>query len=117
IRFPREFSSLDFDNIGQLPKYIKNINLFYYPSLQESFFSHTAYGVLPNLTLRHLQIILDKKHKALRKYKQCDEHWLLIEEGTFLSDSFGRILVEEFNTDFHRVFLYRHAKNEIVQLK
>jgi hypothetical protein len=117
VQFPKEFVSIDVDNFGQFPDEIDSIYFFHYPSLQNSFFSQSAGGVLPDLTLQHLQVILDKKHQALQQYKQCDEHWLLIEEGTFLSGSFGDISIEEFETDFQSVFLYRHAKGEIVQLK
>lgn len=116
-QFPKEFVSIDIENFGQLPDEIDSINFFHYPSLQKAFFSQSAGGVLPDLTLKHLQVILNKKHRALKKYQNCDEHWLLIEEGTFLSDSFGDISIEEFKTDFQNVFLYRHAKGEIVQLK
>lgn len=118
IKFPtQEFTSIDIDNFGQLPDEIESINFFKYPSLKKSFFSESAGGVLPELTLQHLQAILNKKEKALKKYKICNEQWLLIEEGTFLSDSFGDVLVQEFFTDFNKVFLYRHAKGELVQLK
>lgn len=117
VQFPKEFGVIDIDNLGQLPDEIESINFYHYPSLKHPFFSQGAGGVLPNLTLQHLQVILNKKHQSLKQYKQCDEHWLLIEEGTFLSDSFGDISIEEFDTNFHSVFLYRHAKGEIVQLK
>ena len=117
VQFPKEFVSIDVDNFGQLPDEIDSINFFHYPSPQKSFFSQSAGGVLPDLTLQHLKVVLDKKHQALQRYEQCDEHWLLIEEGTFSSDSFGDISIEEFETDFQSVFLYRHAKGEIVQLK
>jgi len=117
VQFPKDFTSLDIDNLGQLPDEIETINFFHYPFAKKPFFSESAGGVLPDLTIQHLQIILDKKHKALKQYKRCDEHWLLIEEGTFLADSFGDISIEEFETEFHKVFLYRHAKGELLQLK
>ncbi|MGV8879205.1 MAG: hypothetical protein ACOH2A_09255 [Sphingobacteriaceae bacterium] len=117
IQFSNEFVSIDVDNFGQLPDAIDSINFFHYPSLQKPFFSQSAGGVLPDLTLQHLQIILNKKHKALKQYRRCDKHWLLIVEGTFLSDGFGDIFIEEFESDFQNVFLYRHAKGEVLQLK
>ena len=117
VQFPKEFVSIDVDNFGQLPDEIDSINFFHYPSLQTPFFSQSASGVMPDLTLQHLQVILNKKHEALMQYRHCHEHWLLIEEGTFLSDSFGDISIEDFETDFQKVFLYRHAKGEIVELK
>ena len=105
------------ENFGQLPEEIKGIDLFTYPSLKKSFYSESAAGVIPAMTLRHLNIILSKKEKALMKYRHCDEHWLLIEEGTFLADSFGDILIDDFSTDFDKVFLYRHSRRKLMQLK
>ena len=126
INCDKYFNSLQFlelnpplyiENFGQLPEEIEGIDLFTSPSLKKSFYSESAAGVIPDLTLQHLKIILNKKEKALMKYRNCDEHWLLIEEGTFLADSFGDILIEEFSTKFHKVFLYRHAKKQLIQLK
>lgn len=117
LPFPETFVSIDIDNLGQLPDVINGINFFQHPSLKKSFYSECAGGVLPDLTMQHLQIVLDKKHKSLKKYRQCKEHWLLIEEDTFLADSFGEITTGEFKTDFQKVFLYRHSKGELLQLR
>lgn len=118
IQFPtQDLKSIDFENFGQLPEEINSINFFKYPSLKKSVFSEHAGGILPDLTQQHLQVILDKKEKSLKKYKACDEYWLLIKEGTFLSDSFGNISVDSVNTTFDKVFLYRNAKGEFIQLK
>ncbi len=105
------------ENYGQLPEEIETINIFHYPTQQTTFFSHCAGGVLPDLTLKHLQEILNKKHKVLQQYKVCDEYWLLIQEGYFLADSFGDITIQSFETKFNKVFLYRYSKEEIIQLK
>lgn len=117
LQFPiQDFTSVDIENLGQLPDEIDNINFFRFPSLDKSFFSEASGAVLPDLSEKNLQVVLNKKDKALTQYKTCDEHWLLIEEGTFLSDSFGDVAIKKFDTDFHKVFLYRHSKGQVVQL-
>jgi hypothetical protein len=118
LHFPQQdFNSIDLKNWGQLPDQIENLNLFKFPSLKKSLFSEVAGSVLPELTEKNLQVVLTKKGKALKQYKACDEHWLLIEEGTFVSDSFGDIAVNRLDTNFNKVFLYRHSKGQVVQLK
>lgn len=113
----QDYTPIDINNFGQLPKEIDSINLFRYPSLKDSSFVESAGGITPNLTSQHLQAILDKKDKSLKKYKPCNEHWLLIEEGTFYADSFDDIVVDQIKTDFKKIFLYRHSKKEIIELK
>lgn len=109
--------SIDIDNFGQLPEEIDSLNLFKFPSLSKSSYVETAGGCVPNLTNQYLQIALDKKNAALKKYKFCDEYWLLIEEGTYHSDSFDAIELGEIHTDFEKVSLYRHSRKEIITLK
>lgn len=118
IPFVKNHRPIDVFNFGDLPNEIDKMNIFYYPSLKKPFFSETDSGILPDLSPQHLQVVLDKKHKALKKYRQCDEHWLLlIVLETYLSDSFGDISIPQFETEFQRVFLYRYAKKKIVELK
>ena len=118
IEFPKEIiESFDIENYGQLPDEIININLLYFPSLDKSFFSEISGGVVPNLAQRHLKCILDKKEAALKNYRFCHEYWLLIKEGTFYSDSFNKIDIEEIETTFEKIFIYRHSQRKVVQLK
>ena len=117
FHYTAESTSLIIENSGQLPEEIGIIELYKFPSLRKSFYSESAAGIIPDLTMQHLNVILNKKDKALKNYRRCDEHWLLIEEGTFIADSFGDVLIDKFSTDFHKVFLYRHSMRELIQLK
>lgn len=118
LQFPEhDVTSVDITNYGQLPAAIDNLNFYYYPKLKESFYVETAGGAVPNLTTKHLQIILNKKESSLKNYQLCDEYWLLIEEGTFKSDSFDAVEVDDLITTFTKIFIYRHSNNEIVQVK
>ena len=75
-------------------------------------------GAIPNLKAEHLQLVLDKKEKAKKDYKECDEYWLLIQEGSFYDDSFEDIeITKPPHTSFDKVLLYRQSENLIVQLK
>ena len=52
-----------------------------------------------------------------KNYLPCDEFWLLIVEGSFYSDAFKDVSVKVPTTTFARVFIYRVAESEVVQIK
>ena len=68
-QFPDDLIKLNIENIGQLPQEIESVELFKFPHLKKSFYSESAVGVMPDLTLKHLSTILEKKGKALKKYR------------------------------------------------
>jgi hypothetical protein len=106
-------------NMGQLPVEINDISI-YIDSIHwiESHYVETTGGVLGVLTEAHLQPVLNRHHEALIKYRECDEYWLVIEEGSFGADSFGNIDINKPITSlFDKVFVYRIAKHEAVCLK
>ena len=106
-------------NYGQLPEEIDQLNLFLNTELTESQFIESGGTALPNLTTEDIQFVLAKKNKELAGYKNCDEYWLIIKEGSFIADSFGDIHVNSdlLDSHFDRVFLIRQSNSQIVQLK
>lgn len=104
-------------NWGFLPKEIDTLQFCKFPSLEQSIFSEIAGGIVPNLTTNYLAPILNKKNNLLEQYQPCDEFWLLIIEGTSYSDGFDQIQIDEFQTKFNKVFLYRHFKKQVIELK
>jgi hypothetical protein len=64
-----------------------------------------------------LSIIL-KKDKLINKYQECDDYWLIIKEGNYYAGSFGEIeLLLPIESRFDKVFLYRSAMSQVIQLK
>lgn len=110
-------ASVNFENIGQLPNEIDQINVQRYDKMDSSFYSESAGGAIPNLTELHLAGVLSKKEQALKSYQYCDEYWLLIESDSFYSDAFNEIKLGRIETSFDRVFIYRHNKREVTTLK
>ena len=81
-------------------------------------------GILSDFTDQDLAPILQRKHKALKGYGRCDEHWLVIVAGTlppiYMPDEPTRILIpttasafgglavtEPVQSDFDRVYWFK----------
>lgn len=113
----KESYQIEIDNHGQMLDEIESIRLCQYHNMLESSYSEIAGDVLPLLTMKNLKAVLEKKEQALNKYRECHEHWLLIAEGNYRSDSYSDVSVGVVATTFDKVFLYRHAHGEILVLK
>ena len=115
----RKETPYEFNNIGNLPAIIDSYSLFVSDGFEETDFVLTGGSIGEMLTTNHVQFILDKKEEAKKQYEQCDEYWLLIWEGSFEADHFGKITVEEYllTTTFDKVFLVRQFSPEVIVVK
>jgi hypothetical protein len=118
LQYPTEnYVSFDIVNNGQLPEEIMDISFMNFHHLDKPFFVISNSGIVGTLTTEHLKVVLDKKEKALKNYTDCSKFWLLIIEGSFLSDSFSEVNVQLPATTFSKVLIYRVAEKQVVQLK
>jgi hypothetical protein len=75
-------------------------------------------GIQSNLLNEHLLPILIKKDRLINNYHKCDDYWLIIKEGNYYAGSFGEIeLLLPIESRFDKVFLYRSAMSQVIQLK
>ncbi len=106
-------------NNGAFSKWIESYSLYVSNQFLETEFVLTAGSVGEPLTNDRLQFILDKKEKAKADYQYCDEHWLVIFEGSFEADHFGKNQIEpdSLTTSFNKVFLLRQFENNPIIIK
>jgi len=109
----------EFNNDGNLPNLIDSYSLFVSDGLKETDFVLTGNSVGQLLTTEHIQFILDKKEIAKKQYEHCDEYWLLIFEGSFEVDHFGKLAIKDhlITTTFDKVFIIRQFSSDIVLVK
>ena len=102
----------------KLPTGISRIHISRFDFLTESMHPQSKGGVVPDFTQNHLDAILMKKNKALRNYKFCNQHWLIIGEGGDFYSYIKNIKIDKgFKTKFDKVFMYNRWDEEIVVLK
>ena len=102
----------------KLPKEIDEIHISKFDGLESSYNECPEGGSVSDLTDLHLNHVLKKKHKKLKDYEECNEHWLLIKEGKYYSGSFGEIKIDsEFDSIFDKIFLLRSNQDELIELK
>ncbi|KUJ53494.1 hypothetical protein AR685_03660 [Chryseobacterium sp. JAH] len=65
----------------KLPIEISTIAITRNDNITNSTHMESTFGVIPDFTDENLDKILAKKNNSLKKYKLCDEQWLLIIEG------------------------------------
>ena len=108
----------EFENNGSLPTIINSYSLFVSDGFKETEFALTGNSIGQLLTNDHIQFILDKKEKAKEQYEHCDEYWLLIYEGSFEADHFGKLAIDNhfITTTFDKVFLVRQFSQDIILL-
>lgn len=106
-------------NHGTFSKLIQSYSLYVSKDVFETEFVLTGGSVGEAITNDHIQFILDKKEKAKAEYKNCDEYWLVIFEGSFEADHFGKIQIEPnlLITSFKKVFLLRQFLEEAILIK
>jgi hypothetical protein len=110
--------TLTIQNEGQLPDFIYDLTMWFSSSLTDFEYVESSGGVGMTLTNKKLQFVLNKKEKLLKTYKECDEYWLIIKEGSSLADYFPAIDVDksQIQTSFDQVFLIRQSGPEIIKL-
>lgn len=110
--------SITINDFQVLPEEINSITIGRYDGLDSSYDEKPEGGCVSDLTDVHLNEILKKKHKKLKKYQKCNQFWLLIKEGNYYAGSFAEVKVEnEFETDFDKIFLLRSNYNELIVIK
>ena len=112
-QYPSEVQ-VDLLNRGyrNLPEGINEISIHRYDSVGKSWNSEATAMMVPNFTIANLLPILKKKHRALKEYFKCDEHWLLI-YGDDLPDSYydNFEINEPVETLFDKVFFMQRGKH------
>ncbi len=114
----------------EIPEFLQNIG-FYNDGQNFSAVTASRGGITEPFTEADLNPILQKKHEALKGYRRCDEHWLVIVSGmvppifptkerpTILLPSSATNfadaeIVRPIRSDFDRVYFFRsptHALN------
>jgi hypothetical protein len=101
-----------------LPRGIEKIAIFRYDNVSESWNSQGEGGPVPHFTDEYLTDILKKKEEKLRKYKPCNQFWLVIKEGNYYSGGFHDIEISiPVSSSYHKIFICRISKQEVIELK
>ncbi|CAL2104467.1 conserved protein of unknown function [Tenacibaculum sp. 190130A14a] len=101
-----------------LPEQIVSIQILRFDELDESFYNNSEGGSIGALKDPHIESILLKKEKALLKYIDCDEQWLLISQGNGFAGYFvGTDIKPSFESNFDKVFLFKLGESKIIELK
>lgn len=78
---PRVISGKDINDRtiinSDVPAFIQRIQVLN-DGHKKNYFTAGRGGILEDFSKKLLNQILDKKHIALKKYKSCDEHWLIM---------------------------------------
>lgn len=86
-----------------LPSFLQHIQIFN-DGHQSTCITGCRGGFVENFNDQDLLPILEKKHKALKGYSTCDEHWLVIYCGTvppiIFSDTAPNILMSSMASQF-----------------
>ena len=102
----------------KLPIEISTIAITRNDNITNSTHMESTFGVIPDFTDENLDKILAKKNNSLKKYKLCDEQWLLIIEGWDFYSYYQEInITKKITTCFDRVFMYRRFSSEVSMLK
>jgi hypothetical protein len=101
-----------------LPKEKNRIYLCRYDDLKVSVNNQAEGGIKSNLLNDHIKPIIAKKDRVIGRYQKCDDYWLIIKEGNYYAGSFGEIeLLLPIESKFNKLFLYRSAISQVIQLK
>ena len=117
INKPQNNTSINFNSNEIEIEGLERISLFFTSDLNKSFFGESDYGGLPLFTNKSLNTILNKKEQKIKGYCHCDEYWLLIREGDMIAGSFSKIELEDFNSIYSKIFMYRIFSDELIILK
>jgi len=110
--------SIVVDDFRILPEEINSIHVGRFDGLEESYDEMPEGGPVSDLENIHIEEVLEKKHRKLKKYKECSEQWLLIREGNYYAGSFAEFKVTKpITTSFDKVFILRSNYNKIIELK
>lgn len=108
---------------NNLPKEVNSIFILLSKLEFEPIYCNPQGGWIDNLRNEHVEPILNKHERALKKYKECDEYWLIIREGNYFAGSFSDIKLNiktPIISDFDKVFIVRtraSTKERIIILK
>jgi hypothetical protein len=120
ISFKKEFEHrpITINNYGQLPDLVLDIGIWFSSTLTDFEYVESSGGIGMTLTNEKLQFVLDKKEKLLKNYKECDEYWLVIKEGSSSADYFPKIDIDNsyIRTSFQKVFLIRQFGSKVISL-
>jgi|25_taG_2_1085351.scaffolds.fasta_scaffold05748_3 hypothetical protein len=101
-----------------LPEQINSIHIGRFDGLKESYDEMPEGGTVSDIENIHIESILEKKHKKLKKYQNCSEQWLLIREGNYYAGSFADFkITKPIDTLFDKIFILRSNYNKIIELK
>jgi len=101
-----------------LPLGIDRIRIHRYDGLAYSFNSRAEGGLVPELTLASIEPIVSQKEEKLARQPRLDENWLVIREGNYFTGTFNDILFAlPINSAFTKVFLFRTALRQVIELK
>lgn len=98
------------NNGENLPKEINSIFILMLKTDGEPMHCNSQGGIVHTLSYEHIESTLQKHEKALKKYKNCDEYWLIIREGNYYAGSFSDIEINietPINSSFDKVFILR----------
>jgi hypothetical protein len=113
-----------------IPDFLQSIQL-YNDGQDFTAFTGSRGGIVPRFADADLQAILPQKHAALKGYRACDEHWLVIVSGmvprlllpierpklSVLSAAtvFGEIdIARPVRSDFDRVYFFKSPSHAIL---
>jgi hypothetical protein len=101
-----------------LPKGVEKVAMSRYDSVSESWNSQGEGGPVPHFTDEYLRAILTKKEEKLKKYKPCNQFWLVIKEGNYYSGTFHNIQISTpADSSYHKIFICRVSNHDIIELK
>ncbi|WP_431610885.1 hypothetical protein [Chryseobacterium sp. 'Rf worker isolate 10'] len=101
-----------------LPNSISSITMKRVDNMNKSYCFEINIGEVPEFTDKMLTDILEKKHKSLLDFKQCDKNWLLISEAMDFFSYFSEInITNNIETNFDKIFIYRGFSSEIIVIK
>lgn len=102
----------------KLPAPISNIKLSRFDVLDNSTYSSSKSGFVPDLTNQGLHSFLKKKEKKIKGYQKCDKYWLVLIEGKDFYSSYKSFNINGlFDTSFDKVFIFRSFDNDVIVLK
>ena len=107
------------NNGENFPKEINSIFIQMSKADYEPMYCNSQGGVVQTLRYEHIERTLQNHEKALKKYKTCDEYWLIIREGNYYAGSFSDIEINietPINSSFNKVFILRTRPSSNVPL-
>jgi hypothetical protein len=112
----------DWENRDYFPEEVIHISAWNVRGMAEPFFSSPSASFVPTLEERDIERVLLSKESKVQRYREnCDEVWLLVsfDQGqlsTFFEHD-EEVLQRTYASSFDRVFLLRHVKNSLHEIK